>query len=53
MSIRSYGWRRNVEPGLVAEPATDRLAAPAFLKSDPMGEGFNYAKEFKSLDYDA
>ncbi|MDC0265287.1 catalase-peroxidase, partial [bacterium] len=23
------------------------------LKSDPMGTGFNYAKEFESIDYDA
>ena len=45
--------RRHVEPGLVAEPAEAELLHQHSAKSDPMGEDFDYAKEFKSLDLQA
>jgi catalase (peroxidase I) len=37
----------------VAESAQAEYFAPAFPKSNPMGEDFDYAKEFKSLDLHA
>jgi len=37
---------RPVEPGLVAQSAEPQ----ALGQSDPMGQSFNYAKEFKSLN---
>jgi catalase (peroxidase I) len=39
--------------GLVAERTARRSAEPALHRSNPMGEDFDYAKEFKSLDYKA
>ena len=43
--------RRHVEPGLVAEPVEPQDSSPALLQeSNPMGEEFNYAEEFKKLD---
>ncbi len=39
-----------VEPGLVAEPAEPQDPAPAFRQADPLGEDFNYAEAFKTLD---
>ena len=41
------------EPRLVAEPAEPSGSPPALALSDPMGEAFDYAKEFKSLDLNA
>jgi uncharacterized protein (TIGR00266 family) len=40
VSLRSHGGRRDFEPGLVAEPATDRPPAPAFLEVRSHGQGF-------------
>ena len=42
------------EPGLVAEPVEPRRFSTSILSSsNPMGEAFDYAEEFKSLDLDA
>ncbi len=42
------------EPRLVAEPAEPaRSCTRTPPQSDPMGEAFNYAEEFKTLDLDA
>ena len=42
------------EPGLVAEPArTCRCSTSTRPRSNPMGEDFDYAEEFKSLDVEA
>jgi catalase-peroxidase len=43
----------HVEPGLVAEPVEPQDSAPALALSNPMGEAFNYAEEFKKLDLKA
>ena len=54
VSPRRIADQRHDQPRLVAESVesrTPRTSTPR--KSDPMGENFNYAKEFKSLDYDA
>ena len=34
-------------------PVAGHWGSPAIKKSDPMGEAFDYAKEFKSLDLNA
>ena len=44
---------RHDEPGLVAEPVEARYPRQHSSKSNPMGEGFNYSKEFKRLDLKA
>jgi catalase (peroxidase I) len=45
--------RRHVEPGLVAEPVEPQDSSSALELSNPMGEAFNYAEEFKKLDLEA
>ena len=52
MSVPSRG-RRHLESRLVAEPAQARSPPPAFLEVQPDGQDFDYAREFKSLDYKA
>jgi catalase (peroxidase I) len=41
------------EPGLVAESAGPAVLHQHSPQSNPMGEDFNYAEEFKTLDLDA
>ena len=41
------------EPGLVAEPARPVGPAPALARSNPLGEDFDYAEEFETLDVEA
>ena len=43
----------HVEPRLVAESAEGERSGPELPKSDPMGEEFDYAEEFKALDLGA
>ena len=48
------GTRATHEPRLVAGPRwTSQVLHRNSALSDPMGEAFDYAKEFKSLDLDA
>ena len=42
-----------VEPGLVAEPVEPHVLHQNSPLSDPMGKDFNYAEEFKKLDFEA
>ncbi len=48
------GGRRNPSPGRTADWWPDQLNLQVLhqrsAQSDPMGETFDYAKEFKSLD---
>jgi catalase-peroxidase len=37
----------------VAEPVEPQDSSPELAKSNPMGEDFNYAEEFKKLDLEA
>ena len=41
------------ESGLVAESVEPADPSSEFAQSNPMGEDFNYAEEFKKLDLDA
>ena len=50
---RPLSTRQCGEPALVAEPAEPEHPAPELAASDPMGEDFDYAEEFKTLDLDA
>ena len=47
------GTRARSKPRLVAEPAEPRFSTSTRTRSDPMGEAFDYAKEFESLDLNA
>ena len=47
------GSRARTHRRLVAEPAEPQGSPPELALADPMGEDFDYAKEFKSLDLDA
>ena len=48
------GTRASHEPRLVAEPAEPSGSPPELARWPiPMGEAFDYAKEFKSLDLNA
>ena len=53
VSVQSRRRRWQVESRLVAEPLRLDLLHQHSSKSDPMGEDFDYAKEFKSLDFAA
>ena len=45
--------RPRTQPGLVAEPARPVGPAPALAAANPLGEDFDYAEEFATLDVDA
>ena len=49
----AHGGRRHVQPRLVAEPTEPEILHQNSAKSNPMGEDFNYAEEFKKLDLEA
>ena len=50
MPLPPHRRRRHDEPRLVAEPVEAELLHQHSSKSNPMGEDFDYAKEFKTLD---
>ena len=52
MPVRRRGFRAH-EPRVVAEPVGPGILHQHSTLSDPMGEDFDYAKEFKSLDLHA
>ena len=48
--VLDQGAQRQIEPRLVAEPVELSVLHPNPPAGDPMGEDFDYAAEFKSLD---
>ncbi len=49
-ALKAKCWRWNTKPRLVAQSVEVEHPRQQSSLSNPMGEDFNYAKEFKSLD---